>query len=86
MLNHYHTTPTFYDYNKDYFEKTLWEKNKNAGDQYFLLFPQSSLLYQREIVILATFNMSSENASILVMFGKELMETDKKHRREKSAF
>ena len=53
-------------------------KEENAGNQHFLLFPQCfQLLSQREIVILATFNLSTANAFDLVMsknlsFGKGL--------------
>ena len=52
-------------------------KEENAGNQHFLLFPTVfSTLSQREIVILAIFNLSSANAFNLVMsnlpFGKVL--------------
>ena len=43
--------------------KTLLEKRENAGNQYFLLFPQ---LYQTGIIILTTKNLSSSNAFNLV--------------------
>ena len=40
---------------------------ENAGNQHFLLFPKCFLPYQREIVIWATFILSSANAFNLVM-------------------
>ena len=52
-------------------------KGENAGNQHFLLFPQCFLLYQREILMLATFNFLSANAfnlvkSKILLFGKGL--------------
>ena len=53
-------------------------KGENAANQHFLLFPPVfPTMSKREIIILATFNLSSANAFNLVMsknllFGKEL--------------
>ena len=51
-------------------------KRENAGYQHFLLFPVFSSLSKREILISATFNLSSANAFLqmpkMLSFGKEL--------------
>ena len=52
-------------------------KEENAGNQLFLLFPQCFLPYLREIIIPATFILSSTNAfnlyqSKFFLFGKDL--------------
>ena len=41
-------------------------KGENADDQHFLLYPVFILLYQREKLFLAKFNLSSTNAFNLV--------------------
>ena len=40
----YHTMPTFNDLEERSLFKTSWEKGENAGNHYFLLFPQFSTL------------------------------------------
>ena len=73
-LTLYHTIPTFNDPKKKTLENTVG-KGENAGNQHFLLFPLFSTLSEREIIILATFNLLSVNAFNLVtskncLFGK----------------
>ena len=56
------------------------EKEENAGNQHFLLFPVFSTLSKEGIVILVTCNLSSANVFNLVMskvlsFGKGLSGT-----------
>ena len=53
-------------------------KGEYSGNQHFLLCPQCFLLYQREIIIIATVNLSSANVFSLVtskisLFGKGSM-------------
>ena len=72
----YHTIPTFNNPEKEAF-KNIVGKRINAGNQHFLLFPQCFLPFKTEIIIRATFILSSANAMNLVTskilsFGKEL--------------
>ena len=76
QLTLYYKIPTFNYLWKRTLENTVG-KGENAGNQHFLLFPQCFLLYQRAIVILATFNLLSANAfnfvsSEILLFGKGL--------------
>ena len=66
-LTRYHTIPTFNDPPwKEALENTVG-KGENAGNQYFPF--SNSVFYpiSREIVIIAAFNLSSANASSLVL-------------------
>ena len=52
-------------------------KGENAGYQHFLLFPRCFQPFQRQIIVLSTFTLSSANAlnldqSVILSFGKEL--------------
>ena len=66
-LTLYHTILTFNNPEKKSLLKIPKEKKKNVGNQHYLLFPQClQLLSQREIVNIATLNLSA-NAFNLVM-------------------
>ena len=70
LLTLYHTIPAFDDPEKKHFKNTEG-KGENAGTQHFLLFLQCFLPYQKtEIIILATFNLSSATALNLVQTKK----------------
>ena len=78
-LTLYQTIPTFNDPTEDF--RKHWEKEKweNAGNHaVYSSFPRVfSALSRREIIILATFNLSSASALDLVqskkLSGKELI-------------
>ena len=72
-LSLFHTIPTFSNPENKAFENIV-EKGENAGNQHFVLFPQYSLSFQKQIT---NFMLSSANAfnldkSEILSFGKEL--------------
>ena len=75
-LTLYHAIPTLNDPEKKAWENTVG-KGEKTGNQHFPLFPVFSTLSKREIVTLASFDLSSANVfnlvrSKIVPFGKGL--------------
>ena len=57
--------PTFNDLQYEGLSKTMWEKEKNAGNLHFLLFPQCFLPSHKNLNVKSAFILSSANALIL---------------------
>ena len=51
QLSAYHIVPTVNDPKEEGFEKTLWGKRENAGNQHFIFFPLCYLRFPRQISI-----------------------------------